>query len=190
MPPKPGSPRGLNWFRHGIDRLVRSNTEAAVARQTDWDRRGWEWCTIDREDRVSVGDFVLLFEYLNNQAWARVVLVKGTTRTGVPTPDGRFFFAYAESRRRFRRKKVTKAFFNSLAAAGWRLRKQESQDTRRLSQHAISAVGHIFKRQDRLSRYRHLDGCAEIDLLHWVPFRGSVAIISKTDVRRQRCLTG
>ena len=34
-----------------------------MVRQTDWDRRGWGWCSVDREDRVSEGDHVLVFDY-------------------------------------------------------------------------------------------------------------------------------
>ena len=144
LPARP--PQEIKWLRHGIVGYVRTGTEKAIEQQTDWDRRGWGWCTIQGEDRVSIGDRVLLFDYLNTVAWARVVTVKGVTRTAVPTPDGRCFFAYAEATRQFRRKKVTKALLRSLAVGGLKLTKQESQESRRLSKGAIAAVHQVFKR--------------------------------------------
>lgn len=140
------SARETSWFRHGLVGLVRASTKEVVAQQTDWDRRGWEWCTVDREDRVSIGDYVLLFEYLGKQAWVRVVQVKGITRTAVPTPDGRFFFAYREDRRHFKKKRMGQGLLVALAAAGWSLTKRESRDTRRLSRTAVSVAKQIFSR--------------------------------------------
>jgi len=144
LPPRP--PKDITWLRHGVVGYVRPQTVEVIAQQTDWDRHGWSWCTVQREDRVSIGDHVLLFEYLNRAAWARIVTVKGVTRTAVPPPDGRCFFAYAENRRRFRRRRATKTLWRKLAAAGWKLTKQESEKTRQLSKPAITAVEHVFKR--------------------------------------------
>jgi hypothetical protein len=142
----PPPPRDIHWLRCALVGTVRRRTMEVISQQTNWDRRGWCWCTTDREDRVSEGDNILLFDYRNKVAWAQIVTVKGVTRTWVPTPDGRCFLAYAASRRRFRKRKVTKVFWRDLADAGWKLTKQKSKGVRRLSGRAITAVERVFKR--------------------------------------------
>jgi len=139
-------PQEISWFRLGLVGDVKPRTMGVVDQQTDWDRRGWEWCTVDREDRVSMGDHVLMFDLRKKTAWAEIVIVKGVTRTAVSTPDGRFFLAYTSSRKRFRKRKLTKTFWHTLSDAGWRLSKKESQDMRKLSKSAISATMQVFRR--------------------------------------------
>jgi HKD family nuclease len=139
-------PQQISWFRMGLVGDVKPRTMEVVAQQTSWDRRGWEWCTVDREDRVSMGDHVLMFDLRKKTAWAEIVVVKGVTRTAFPTPDGRCFFAYTSSRKKFRRRKLTKSFWRDLGEAGWLLTKKESQDMRKLSKSALDATLKVFRR--------------------------------------------
>ena len=139
-------PKECSWLRRGLTGYAKPQTEEVIARQTGWDRRGWEWCTVDREDRVSIGDHVLMFDYCRKTAWAEIVIVKGVTRTAISTPDGRFFFAYQSNRKRFRRRQLTKTFWRMLSDAGWRLSKKESENMRKLSKSAISATMQLFRR--------------------------------------------
>jgi hypothetical protein len=148
--PKPkkrsGQEAKVSWFRMGLVGDVRRKTMEVVAQQTDWDRRGWGWCTVEQEDRVSIGDHVLMLDLRNRTAWAETVVVKGVTRTAFPTPDGRCFFAYISDRKHFRKRKLTKGFWRELADAGWPLLKKDSTDMRKLSKSAIAATLKVFRR--------------------------------------------
>lgn len=117
-----------------------------VAQQTDWDRRGWDWCTVEREDRVSIGDRILMFDLRKKTAWAEIVVVKGVTRTAFPTPDGRCFFAFVSDRKHFRKRKLTQGLWHELANAGWPLLKKDSADMRKLSTSALDATLAAFRR--------------------------------------------
>ena len=144
LPAKP--PQEVSWLRLGITGEVSHRTAEVIAQQTDWDRRGWDWCTVESEDRVSIGDHVLIFDYSNGVGWAKIAVVRSITRTAVRTPNGCFFFAYLESRQRFRKRRISKTFWHGLAAAGLRLTKKESQSTRKLSKGAINATLQMFRR--------------------------------------------
>ena len=143
--PSPTPPLERTWSRTFIGGYTKKATEQVVYDQTSWDRRGWTWCTVDSGDRVSAGDHVLMFDYVNDPSWARVVLVKGVTRTALPTPDGRHFFAYSNARG-FQKRKVGQALWSDLAENGWDLNKKKSQSTRTLSPNARAAVLKVFKK--------------------------------------------
>ena len=53
--------------------------------QTNWEEKGY-WCYASHSDVFKRGDYILLFD--KTAGWAEVVIVKDTTRTAVPTPDG------------------------------------------------------------------------------------------------------
>ena len=149
-PPQSNTPRRPkvepSWFRFGVVGTLKPRTDQILEQQTNWDRNGWEWCTVDQVDYVSKGDYALIFDFRNKPAWAEVVTVKGVTRTALPTPDGRCFFAYAANPTLFRKRKLTKAFWTAMADAGWALSRKDSRCQGKLSKSAIRATLTLFRR--------------------------------------------
>lgn len=142
------APAEHGWLRDYCTGEARRQTSLAVEEQTGWDRKGWSWYAVPA-DRMSPGDRVLLFDLVKAPSWARIVVIKGLTRTALRTPDGRHFAAYAELGGRFKRRKISKQLWRELRATGLAIGKSTRMQTRKLTATQVAAVQSTFSRRAR-----------------------------------------
>jgi len=130
------------YWRDWISGFVKQRTQTIVHDETDWDRKGYDWCT-SGSTVFERGDRILLFN--ETTSWAQVVVVKDTTRTAIPTPDGRHFVAY-QSVRNYSRRRLNRKLWKSLADVGMAIPAANRTSPRRLSQGQWGRVMSIFQK--------------------------------------------
>jgi len=130
------------YWRDGISGFARPRTEAVVAEETDWDQRGYWWYS-SHSDVFERGDRILLFD--ESDGWAEVVVVKDTTRTATPTPDGRHFVAYQRVRG-WRRRRLNRTLWKRLADVGLAISAAARTDRRKLTEGQWGRIASIFQK--------------------------------------------
>ncbi len=130
------------YWRDHISGFARARTEAVVSEETDWDQRGYLWYS-SRSDVFERGDHILLFDQANG--WADPVVVKDTTRTATPTPDGRHFVAYQRVRG-WHRRRLNRKLWKRFADFGLAISPAARTNRRRFTQGQWGRIASIFQR--------------------------------------------
>jgi HKD family nuclease len=130
------------YWRDRISGFAPAKTEAVVGEETDWEQKGYWWYS-SHAPVFKRGDRILLFD--QTIGWAQVVVVKDTTRTATPTPDGRHFVAY-QGIRGWRRRRLNRALWKRLADVGLPLSSEARDRRRKFSEGQWGRVASIFQR--------------------------------------------
>lgn len=126
--PQPEAER--RYWRDYINGQLQDETTDLIGRVTNWDRRGWSYFNTFRP-LYHPGHHVILFDTI--QGTVQAVEIKDTTRTPVPTVDGRHFAAYVPLKNSPRRKLVPRRW-KKFKEAGLVRRKADVLTAERLSQ--------------------------------------------------------
>jgi len=130
------------YWRDGISGFARPRTEAVVGEETDWDQREYWWYS-SHSDVFERGDRILLFDEADG--WAEVVVVKDTTRTATPTPDGRHFVAYQRVRG-WRQRRLSRTLWKRLADVGLAISAAARTRRRKLTEGQWGRIASIFQK--------------------------------------------
>lgn len=99
--------RTTNYWRDYFESHVKSRTKKVIKEETNWDEVYDGWFGGNVSPGYQEGDRVLFFDLNSKRKRVYFVEIKETTRTAVPTPDGRHFAAYdriGRTERRFSKK--------------------------------------------------------------------------------------
>jgi HKD family nuclease len=133
--------RPPRWWRDSISGLLEPKTELIIRRETDWESKGWEW-HCPGQHKFEPGDVILLLDFADHWAY----IAKVTAKTECPTPDGRYFVAWRRQTR-FRRRKMTDAFWKEMRAQGVATAKTFAKNPRRLLGGPLQdAVAALFRK--------------------------------------------
>ena len=130
------------YWRDHISGFARPRTEAVVSEETDWDRRGYGWYS-SHSNVFERGDHILLFDQANG--WAELVVVKDTTRTATPTPDGRHFVAHQRVRG-WHRRRLNRNLWKRFTDFGLALSSAARTKCRRLTEGQWGRIASIFQK--------------------------------------------
>ncbi len=130
------------YWRDGISGFARPRTQAILDEETDWYQRGYWWYSC-HSDVFERGDRILLFD--ESEGWAEVVVVKDTTRTATPTPDGRHFVAYQRVRG-WHRRRLNRTLSKRLANVGLAITAPARTNRRKLTEGQWGRIASIFQK--------------------------------------------
>ena len=130
------------YWRDHIAGFASARTEAIVREETDWQQQGYWWYS-SYSDAFESGDHILLFD--QSTGWAEVVVVKDTTRTAVPTPDGRHFVAYQRTRG-WHRRRLNRNLWTRFADIGLAIERTARVRRRRLTEGQWNRIATLFQK--------------------------------------------
>lgn len=130
------------YWRDWISGFAATRTEAIVNEETDWDRKRYWWYS-SQYDGFKAGDRILLFD--RPTGWAEVGVVKATTCTATPTPDGRHFVAYVRARG-WHRRRLGSGLWKALAAVGLVMSADARSRRRKLTEGQWGRVISVFQK--------------------------------------------
>jgi hypothetical protein len=81
--------------------LASKKAERIVGEETNWEAKRYEIICEDGPHPYRIGDYIFWFDFKSKKL--SLVQVKDTTRTSIPTPDGRYFIAVKKVRNYSRR---------------------------------------------------------------------------------------
>lgn len=119
----------VSLWRDSVNGYVSKQTEAIIASTTDWEERGYHWCSAGSH-RFKTKDRILMFDLTKD--FVQVVQVVGSTRTAVRTPDGVHFVAYKPVRGE-KTRRLTPGRWKELKTALGIKRRSELSTRRKLS---------------------------------------------------------
>jgi len=91
----------ISIWRDYLSGFVRKRTERIISETTNWDDKRYERFNTGGRHPYRMGDQIFLFDFEGKRL--SLVQVKDTTRTPIPTPDGRYFVAFKRVRNYSRR---------------------------------------------------------------------------------------
>ncbi|HWP56391.1 MAG TPA: phospholipase D-like domain-containing protein [Candidatus Acidoferrales bacterium] len=130
------------YWRDYTSGFAAKRTEAVVSDETNWNQKGYFWYS-SHSDVFKQGDHILLFD--EPTGWAELVVVKDTTRTATPTPDGRHFVACQRLRARARRR-LNRGLWKRFRDFGLAISPAERQRRRQLTEGQWGRIAAIFQR--------------------------------------------
>lgn len=105
----------VNYWRNCISGTFKSKTEVILEKYTNWDKKGWNVISSYSAKKWSNNDLVILFDHVSQIA--KIVKIEAITVLPEETPDGKIFAAYSVVKK-YKQKKLTKPFKESLKKAG------------------------------------------------------------------------
>ncbi len=135
-------PDASRHWRDHINGFARARTVAVVNEETDWDQKGYLWYS-SHSDVFERGDHILLFDQADG--WAEPVVVRDTTRTATPTPDGRHFVAYQRVRG-WHRRRLNRNLWKRFADLGLVISLATRTSRRRLTEGQWGQIASIFRK--------------------------------------------
>lgn len=91
----------IRIWRDCITGIVKQSTVDAIARETSWEKRKYDWFVRTTNFHYRIGDRIFLFDFPAKRL--SLVEVIDTTRMPINTPDGRYFVAHKQVRTYSRR---------------------------------------------------------------------------------------
>lgn len=109
-----GSPSVARVWRDRISGFAEKATVRVISENTDWDKKGYGWYSVNGPSKYTLGDALFLFDLANKRF--EYVRVRDITQTPTMTPDGKHFVAYKTVHGFSRR--LTDTFWKRVKAIG------------------------------------------------------------------------
>ena len=140
---KKASPEPMHFWRDCITGFAAKRTERIISELTNWDAKSYRWFSTGGSHPYQIQDRIFLFDNTDNHI--RLVEVKDTTRTAIPTSDGRRFVAYKPVRNYDRR--LSQKLWSLLAQDG--IKEKNSCQRASLSQESADRLMNLSRKNRR-----------------------------------------
>ncbi len=120
-------PKSAFW-RERITGFASKQTQAIVARETDWDRNGWLWAN-NWDTRINKGDQVVVFDHTGS---GRLYLVDVKESTPLETEDGEEHFVAYRHNTKVPSRRLNRKRWSSLRKERLLQQKDDSYQSRKL----------------------------------------------------------